>query len=128
MPLPAQMAMTQVTSLQALPLVDSCPPDIVQMPQELQPNLITAAVAMGLQHAPVIEPGSDRLAHRWACSITMWQCFALRAWLAASCFPLSKAVHLPFKQSRKACSSALPCCEQSMTAAACRPSATSHQH
>ena len=65
MPLPVQQAMTQITSLQALQLVDGLPPDIAQIPQELQPNLITAAVVMGLQHAPVIEPGSDRLAHRW---------------------------------------------------------------
>ena len=69
MPLPAWWAITHSPSPQALPLVDGRPPDVAQIPQELQPNLITAAVAMGLQHAPVIEPGSDRLAHRWGCCI-----------------------------------------------------------
>ena len=73
-----------MTSLQALPLVDSRPPDVAQIPQELQPNLITAAVAMGLQHAPVIQPGSDRLAHRWACFIKGRNGSALSVWLAAS--------------------------------------------
>ena len=90
------VAMTQIASLQALPLVDGRPPDVAQIPQELQPNLITAAVAMGLQHAPVIKSGSDRLAYRWGWSISvcpMWGRSALRAWLTASHFPSSTAVH-----------------------------------
>ena len=118
---------TQITSMQALLLARGPPPDIAQIPEELQPNLITAAVAMGLQHAPVIEPGSDRLAHRWAWSIHVWP-------LALQCIVeelpqslLSKAGHLPFSQSRKACSSALRCQGQSINAAACHLSATPHQ-
>ena len=70
--------MTTITSPQALPLVDGRPPDVALIPQELQPNLFTAAVAMGLQHAPVMELGSDRLAHRWSWYINVWAiCFAM---------------------------------------------------
>ena len=119
--------MTQITSLQALPLVDGCPPDIAQIPQELQPNLITAAVAMGLQHAPVIEPGSGRLAHRWAWSINVWPLVLQCLLDGLPHFPSSKVVHLPLSPSREGCSSALPRHEQSVDGAVCHPSTTPHQ-
>ena len=38
--------------------------DLAQVPEELQGNLFTAAVAAGLQVAPNIKPGSDRMKHR----------------------------------------------------------------
>ena len=72
--------------------MDGRPPDVAQIPQELQPNLITAAVAMGLQHAPVIEPGSDRLAHRWAC-------FILRVGLLCAACLQADSLPLSFKHS-----------------------------
>ena len=38
--------------------------DLAQVPEALQGNLFTAAVAAGLQVVPHIKPGSDRMAHR----------------------------------------------------------------
>ena len=38
--------------------------DLAQVPEELQGNLFTAAVAAGLRAVPHIKPGSDRRAHR----------------------------------------------------------------
>ena len=91
--------MNQITSLQALPLVDGRPPDVADIPQELQPNLITAAVAMGLQHAPVIEPGSDRLAHRWAWYINVWS-LALQCTSKTPPLPVEQSCSFAFIQSR----------------------------
>ena len=38
--------------------------DLAQVPEELQGNLLTAAVAAGLRVVPHIKPESDRMAHR----------------------------------------------------------------
>ena len=37
---------------------------LAQVPEELQGNLFTAAVAGGLRVVPHIKPGSDRMRHR----------------------------------------------------------------
>ena len=41
-----------------------CNLDLAQVPEELQGNLFTAAVAAGLRVVPHIKPGSDRMKHR----------------------------------------------------------------
>ena len=38
--------------------------DLAQVPEELQGNLCTAAVAAGMRAVPHIKPGSHRVAHR----------------------------------------------------------------
>ena len=38
--------------------------DLAQVPEELQGNLFTAAVATGMHFVPHIKPGTDRMAHR----------------------------------------------------------------
>ena len=45
-------------------LAEGCSLDLAQVPEELQGNLFTAAVAAGLLVVPHIEAGSDRMAHR----------------------------------------------------------------
>ena len=41
--------------------------DLAQVPEELQGNLFTAAVAVGMRVVPHIKHGSSRLKHRRAC-------------------------------------------------------------